>query len=156
MDWFGPTDFLTMGKNEIDHDAADSPESQLIGGPIQEKREKTAKSSPIGYVTPDDPPFLIMHGDKDNLVPLAQSEGLHEALRKAGVDSTLQVLPNQRHGFRGVDVQTPVEEFFQKHLKASKYPPDLPSGNLRRCRYLKGVFLRTIPPITDRTAPPWS
>jgi dipeptidyl aminopeptidase/acylaminoacyl peptidase len=120
VDWFGPTDFLTMGKNEIDHDAADSPESQLIGGPIQEKREKTATSSPIGYVTPDDPPFLIMHGDKDNLVPLAQSEGLHEALRKAGVDSTLQVLPNQRYGFRGVDVQTPVEEFFQKHLKASK------------------------------------
>jgi len=120
VDWYGPTDFLTMGRNEIDHDAADSPESRLVGGPIQENREKTAKASPIAYVTADDPPFLIMHGDKDNLVPLAQSERLHEALRKAGVESTLQVLPGQRHGFRDVDVQTPVETFFDRYLKPAK------------------------------------
>jgi acetyl esterase/lipase len=117
VDWFGPTDFLTMGKNEIDHDAADSPESQLIGGPIQENKEKTAKSSPLTYVSADDPPFLLMHGDQDNLVPPAQSERLQEALTKAGVKSVLKLLPGQRHGFKDVDARTPVLEFFELRLK---------------------------------------
>ena len=41
------------------HDPADSPESLLIGGAIQENRDKTARANPITYVTKDDPPFLI-------------------------------------------------------------------------------------------------
>jgi acetyl esterase/lipase len=120
VDWFGPTDFLKMGKNKIDHDAAGSPESQLIGGPIQESKDKVAKANPITYVTKDDPPFLIMHGDQDDLVPLGQSELLQEALRKAGVDSTLQVMKGQGHGFRGADAEQPVEAFFDKVLKPKK------------------------------------
>ena len=119
-DWFGPTDFLKMGQNKIDHDAANSPESQLIGGAIQENKAKVAKANPISYVTKDDPPFLIMHGDKDELVPLSQSEMLHEALQKAGVDSTLQVVKGQGHGFRGGDPEQQVEAFFDKILKAKK------------------------------------
>ncbi len=61
--------------------------------------------------------FLIMHGDKDNLVPLGQSELLHEALRKAGVASTLHVVQGAGHGFGGPEVQKMVDEFFDKHLK---------------------------------------
>ena len=117
VDWFGPTDFLKMGKNKIEHDAPGSPESQLIGGPIQENKEKVAKANPITYVSKDDPPFLIMHGDKDDLVPLSQSELLQEALQKAGVDSTLKVMAGQGHGFRGGDAEAPVEAFFDKFLR---------------------------------------
>jgi len=40
------------------HNTPDSPESQLIGGPIQENKEKVAKANPITYVTKDDAPFL--------------------------------------------------------------------------------------------------
>jgi len=120
VDWFGPTDFLKMGKNKIDHDSPHSPESQLIGGPIQENRDKTARANPITYVSKDDPPFLIMHGDKDDLVPLAQSELLHEALRKAGVETTLEVVKGQGHGFRGGDLELQVEGFFDKVLKAKR------------------------------------
>jgi acetyl esterase/lipase len=116
-DWFGPTDFLKMGQNKIDHDAANSPESQLIGGAIQENKEKVAKANPITYVTKDDPPFLIMHGDKDDLVPLSQSEMLLEALQKAGVDSKLTVLKDQGHGFRGGNPEEPVEAFFDRVLR---------------------------------------
>jgi acetyl esterase/lipase len=116
VDWFGPTDFLQMGKNKIDHDAGGSPESQLIGGPIQENKEKTAKANPIAYITKDDPPFLIMHGDKDDLVPLNQSELLHAALGKAGVESTLHVVKGGGHGFRGPELDRMIDEFFAKHL----------------------------------------
>ncbi|MBI3854907.1 MAG: alpha/beta hydrolase [Planctomycetes bacterium] len=117
VDWFGPTDFLQMGRNKIDHDAPGSPESSLIGGPIQENKEKTAKANPISYVTKDDPPFLIMHGDKDDLVPLGQSELLHAALGKAGVESTLHVVKGAGHGFGGPELYRMIEEFFDKHLR---------------------------------------
>ena len=116
-DFFGPTDFLAMGRNDLDHNAPNSPESQLIGGPIQQNRDKCARANPITYVSPDDPPFLIMHGDKDRLVPINQSELLHAALRKAGVDSTFRIVEGKGHGFGGPEIQQTVLEFFDKHLK---------------------------------------
>ncbi|MDP6041664.1 MAG: alpha/beta hydrolase fold domain-containing protein, partial [Candidatus Latescibacteria bacterium] len=57
--WFGPTDFLRMNDFEgrIDHDAAASPESKLIGAAIQENKEKVAAANPITYVSKNDPPM---------------------------------------------------------------------------------------------------
>ncbi len=124
-DWFGPTDFLRMNDfpSRIDHLAPDSPESQFIGGPVLENRDKCRQASPLTYVTPDDPPFLIMHGDKDNVVPYNQSELLYEALKKAGVEVTLYCVKGGGHGFGGAVQDTResliqmVAEFFDKHLK---------------------------------------
>jgi hypothetical protein len=66
VDYFGPTDFLQMDArrlpNGMIHDRADSPESQLIGGPIQENKEKVARANPIMYVAKNSPPILICHG----------------------------------------------------------------------------------------------
>ncbi len=122
-DFFGPTDFLTMNKTAIpsatsDHDAADSPESQLIDGPIQQFPEKVATANPITYVSPDDPPFLIVHGTLDPLVSFNQSELLLSALRKAKVDSTLITVEGGGHG-RGFGPQANefVERFFEHHLR---------------------------------------
>lgn len=120
IDGFGPTDFLRMGKNRIDHDSADSPESLLVGGPIQENREKAARANPITYVTADDPPFLIMHGDKDDLVPIGQSELLAEALQKAGVEAALHVVAGAGHGFGGRELDAKVDAFLDRHLKPAK------------------------------------
>ena len=104
-DWFGPTDFLRMNdfKGSIDHDGANSPESLFIGGPIQANEAKSQRANPIHYVTASDPPMLLMHGDKDALVPYNQSELLYEALQKAGVKSTIYKVKNGGHGFRGAD-----------------------------------------------------
>jgi acetyl esterase/lipase len=123
-DWFGPTDFCQMAAHalpdsKLDHDAAGSPESKLIGGPIQENKDKVAKANPITYVSKDDPPFLIMHGDKDNLVPHHQGEILAEALRKAGVQVTFETVKGAGHGFGGPEVMKRVEDFFDKHLKGA-------------------------------------
>jgi len=121
-DWFGPTDFTQMNKDgsTMDHDGPDSPESQLIGGPVQENKDKAARANPITYVSKNDPPFLIMHGDKDPLVPHQQSVLLHEALKKTGVEVTFHTVQGAGHGFGGPDITKMVEDFFDRHLKPAK------------------------------------
>jgi len=62
------------------------------------------KISPIDYVSADDPPTLLVHGDADELVPIANSERMHAALQEAGVKSELMVVPGAPHGlFTGQD-----------------------------------------------------
>lgn len=119
VDFFGPTDLLAMGKfpSRIAHDAADSPESRLVGGPLQEKAEAAKSASPITYVTKDDPPFLIMHGSEDPLVPFNQSERLRDALQKVGGTPLLVKVQGAGHGFGGPEVARRVEQFLQKHLR---------------------------------------
>lgn len=122
VDFFGPTDFDRIQeqageKSRLDHNAPDSPESQLIGAPITENPEKVAKANPITYITPQDPPFLIVHGDEDYVVPLGQSELLHDALQEAGIQSRLHVVKGGGHGFQDREVDVLVEQFFKEHLK---------------------------------------
>lgn len=119
-DFFGPTDFTKMSSfpSTMDHDSPDSPESKLIGGAIQENHDKARRANPITYVTKDDPPFLIVHGDKDPLVPHNQSELLHEALKNAGVEATFYTVAGGGHGgFQDPNVDPLVTKFFNKHLK---------------------------------------
>jgi dipeptidyl aminopeptidase/acylaminoacyl peptidase len=57
------------------------------------------RASPIHYVTKDDSPFLILHGEKDVKVPPAQSQMLYDRLKAAGVPATLVMVRNAGHGF---------------------------------------------------------
>ena len=122
-DWFGPADLTRMheGKSTIDHASPNSPESLLIGGTAAENPDKAKRASPITYVSGDSAPILIMHGDQDQLVPVAQSESFAAALKKAGVDVTLHVIKGAGHGgpgFNTEDVRHEVQEFFNRHLKS--------------------------------------
>jgi len=119
VDYFGPSDLLSMGKypSRMDHDSADSPESRLVGGPLQETKHAARGASPISYVSKDDPPFLIAHGTEDQLVPLNQSERLDASLRKAGVDVLLVKMVGAGHGFRNEEITRRVHAFFEKHLR---------------------------------------
>lgn len=119
-DYFGPTDFTQMSKfpGKTDHDAADSPESKLIGGPVQQNKEKAQRANPITYVSRDEPPFLIVHGDQDQSVPHNQSQLLYEALKKVGVQVKFHTVKEAGHGrFKDPAVQKIVDDFFDKHLK---------------------------------------
>ena len=124
--FFGPTNFLTMNSTAIpgatlDHDATDSPESLLIGSPIQESPEKVATANPITYVSADDPPFLNVHGTMDPLVSFNQSELLHAALQKSEVDTTLITINGGGHGRGfGPNVTEVVERFFDHHLSEKR------------------------------------
>jgi acetyl esterase/lipase len=125
-DWYGPTDFLqgdahALPNSRFKHSAPDSPWSQLIGAPIiQENKDKIALANPINFISSDDPPFLIVHGDMDNTVPYHQSVIFYEALKKAGVDVIFHTAKGSGHGFKGRNAQIVsklVHEFFDKHLK---------------------------------------
>lgn len=124
IDWFGPTDLLKMNeqatiKGPIDHNAASSPESKLIGGAIQDNKEKAERANPLKYISKDTAPFLIFHGDKDPLVPVGQSTLLHEALKKAGIESALHVIPGAAHGpgIGSPDTFEKINRFLDQHLK---------------------------------------
>jgi len=106
VDWFGPTDFLVMDScgSTMSHNGPNSPESSLVGGPIQDNKDKVALANPITYVDASDPPFLIFHGDKDPLVPYCNSELLNTALQKAGVSSRFDLISEGQHG-PGVHVE---------------------------------------------------
>jgi acetyl esterase/lipase len=122
VDWFGPTDFTKMDAagSKMKHDPADSPESRLIGGAIQENKDKCAKASPLTYVTSDDPPFLIMHGDRDPVVPIGQSELLVAALNKAKVKCVFAPVPGGSHGFVGPQHEKKVLVFLDEQLRGIK------------------------------------
>ena len=78
-----------------------------------------ADVSPIHFASADDPPVLLIHGDKDELVPLTHSERLHDALEDAGSVCELMIIEGAEHGFRGAAQQqarAATAEFFAKHL----------------------------------------
>mgnify|MGYP001574400770 CR=1 FL=1 len=56
-------------------------------------------ASPITYVTPDDPPFLLLHGEKDTVVPITQSESFEKALQAAGVEVEFVRVKEAAHSF---------------------------------------------------------
>jgi acetyl esterase/lipase len=147
-DNFGPTDFLQMDAHRLPsgmvHNAPDSPESELIGGNLQDNPEKVKNANPITYIagcgsrarTPieagppragsetvssDCPPFLVIHGDSDPLVPHHQSELLVAALKAAGVPVTFYTVKGGGHGgFTDPNVEVLTQAFFAEHLKSVK------------------------------------
>ncbi len=103
--FYPPTDFLTMDGWALQrctpatcHDGESSPESRLVGCPIQTCPEKVRAASPMHYVSPADPPIMILHGNSDPLVPHNQGESLYMALNKACLEAVFISLPTAGHG----------------------------------------------------------
>jgi acetyl esterase/lipase len=125
VDLYGPTDLLKLEEQKLpclplDGGASFLPPSLLIGCPIQECREKTATANPMTYVTADDPPFLIMHGQRDCLVPWQQSQMLYDSLRAAGVAASLYLLPTAGHAdeqFSDPRWKAVVDEFLDVNVR---------------------------------------
>ncbi|MFC6237002.1 alpha/beta hydrolase fold domain-containing protein [Longivirga aurantiaca] len=119
IDWFGPTRFVAMdaqdrerpptGEPDLpppwprEHDDPVSPESRYLGAPIQTVPELATASDPTMYVPTAAtlPPFLIVHGDGDHLVPHLQSVLLADELRAHGGKVDLRILPGFGHGGPG-------------------------------------------------------
>jgi acetyl esterase/lipase len=82
------------------------------------------KASPVTFVSPDDPPFLILQGDSDHVVPLSQSQAFYDSLTAAGVDAQLVVVQGGGHGFHTLNISPSraelsamIVEFFEEHLQ---------------------------------------
>lgn len=129
VDWFGPTDFLKMdeqltatGNGKPDHSEANSPESKVLGQKITEIPDKVKLANPETYISKDDPPFLVMHGSKDHLVPTQQSTNFAATLKKilGKKKVTLYVLQGAKHGgpeFETTENLNIVFSFLDKYLK---------------------------------------
>ena len=100
VSYYGPTDFRTMS---TDFGArAQAAITKLLGVPFQENPATYAHASPISYISPDDPPLLIFHGDSDTLVPFSQSERMREAYVRAGLKAELVKVGNASHDFEPI------------------------------------------------------
>jgi len=131
--FFPPTDFLNYGTpgfawlNRGPKDAFQAPFDFHVWNPDlkrfdvvdEEARVKIAREvSPVYHVTADDPPTLIIHGDKDILVPIQQSHLIVAKLKEAGVPCELVVKTGEAHGWRAwQDDMRTVADWFDKYLK---------------------------------------
>ena len=82
---------------------------------------QAADISPINFVSDDDPPVLLIHGDADELVPIGNSERMNAALTAANVTNEMVVIEGAAHGFRGPARERAQREsvaFFTAHLAA--------------------------------------
>ncbi|MCQ2182528.1 MAG: alpha/beta hydrolase [Bacteroidales bacterium] len=98
-DWSGPIDMLKMNCDEP-RKWGNTPEEALVGHDYADEYEQQFRAiSPITYIDPSDPPLIIFHGVKDNVVPCCQGVELFEALDKAGIRTGLHLEPEGGHGF---------------------------------------------------------
>jgi acetyl esterase/lipase len=118
VDFYGPANMLTRDPTDT---APQSRLAALLGGPVQELKERAKEASPQTHVTADDPPFLIVHGTEDPLVEYDQSVQFDAALRAAGVSSVLIRVDGGKHGnFGNPEVDQRVRAFLGKQLLGEK------------------------------------
>jgi acetyl esterase/lipase len=140
VDWYGPTENFLKLDEELhenglgipgeEHSAEDSPESLLLGRKITEVPDLVTSASPMKYITPDAPYFLIQHGRIDPGIPVQQSIHFASTLtRIAGNDKViLEILEGAQHADPAFETPENVERVFRFldcHLKVT---PQLSRG----------------------------
>lgn len=128
VDWFGPIDFLKLDEQftgtecPVNHNDADSPESRLLGAPVQSVPDLAATANAMTYVSSDDAPFFIQHGSADCNIPPVQGQNLADALAAAigSENVTFTLLDGAGHGgdaFNSAENVALVLEFLNTHLQ---------------------------------------
>lgn len=119
VDMFGPADFSLF-------EFSGSDKAMSIFGAAEGTDPIFVRASPVTWASSDDPPFLILHGDSDPVVPLAQSQSLYDHLHAVGVPVELVIVKNAGHGFRPIggeidpsrrEIAALIAAFFDRSLK---------------------------------------
>ncbi len=116
VDFYGPSDLSSLKSSEDPK----ANESILLGASPLTRPDLAKIASPVTYVDKNDPPFLIIHGEKDESVPNRQSKLLSAWLTVMGVENELIIVPNAPHYGEMFDVdtiRTKVIGFLKNHLK---------------------------------------
>jgi dipeptidyl aminopeptidase/acylaminoacyl peptidase len=115
VDFYGPAELILFpGAND-----AKSPEGLLIGAAPLARPDLAKAASPVTYVDKNDPPFLIIHGEKDELVSPKQSQLLSAWLNVTGVQNELIIVKDAPHFgvmFDAEDIRNKVMSFLKKEL----------------------------------------
>lgn len=121
VDMFGPSDLT----RDFEGGAGSRLGSEVFGT-SDLSSPALEEASPLTHVSADDPPFLILHGEDDRLVPLDQSQLLYDAMLAAGVPAELVVVKNAGHSFKPEggrpepgreEISRMIVEFFSRELK---------------------------------------
>jgi acetyl esterase/lipase len=120
VDMYGPTDLTVL------FEGANPRLMEQVFGTSDRNSETLQKASPVNWVSSDDPPFLILHGERDPLVPVSQSQIFYEKLQAAGVPATFVIVKNAGHGFAPLggpispsrqELTKMIADFFDQYLK---------------------------------------
>lgn len=126
-DYYGPTDLQAIPKGFASTKAgiafgtliANSrfcPISEFLGCSMWKDSDKCRAANPITYIRKRTAPFIILHGEKDQTVPLNQSLLLYEALKKHNTEAELVIIKNKGHEFSDSQADSKMIEFFTRHL----------------------------------------
>lgn len=120
VDIYGPTDLTAMYAMD------NSPHIEHVFGTTDPESQLIKLASPVTYVSSDDPPFLIIHGEDDEVIQPDQSQALYQRLAEAGVPAELLVVKNCGHCFKAVggdisptryEITRRMADFFDRYLK---------------------------------------
>jgi len=116
VDYYGPTDLTKLagpfpGGNPVD---------KLLGGKVENNLQLAAAASPVTYVDKNSPPVLVLHGDRDGIVPVSQSYRFADVMRKAGANCELVIVHRANHGgaeFQSHPMVQRLTSFLERHNK---------------------------------------
>ena len=97
-DWSGPVDLTAMDCGEHMTMGENSPEDVLLNSKLDKEPDKYLSLSATNYIDSYDPPIIIFHGEKDNVVPCCQGKQFYEQLTAAGVKTEATFVPEGSHG----------------------------------------------------------
>lgn len=134
VDLYGLSDLTKVGADfspevQAKHRSAGATEALWVNGSpvfggedggILANPEKVKAANPLSYISDQTPPFLLMHGDQDQVVSPSQTELLHQALLKHHIESTRYIVPGAVHGgdyWIQPEVMQVILHFFDTHLK---------------------------------------
>ncbi|HYW79123.1 MAG TPA: alpha/beta hydrolase [Thermoguttaceae bacterium] len=116
----GPADWSLLSTLEHKHPAYRQLLGYEPGTPAEQMDAKAKKDvSPISFVSSDDPPVMLVHGNKDDIVPIEHARNVHERLKSVGVKTELVVIEGANHGVAGGGPQAAkqAEAFVREQLR---------------------------------------
>ena len=123
VDWFGQSDLVANAtRSWLEKEVLPPPfELAFLGVDGSSTAGLAASASPLRHISAAAPPFLIVHGDRDRVTPIAESAALHDSLVRAGAESTLVVLGgagHESHTFDRADHLAMTAAFLLQHLQS--------------------------------------
>lgn len=90
--------------------------TKLLGGPLKTKQDVARQASAATFISEDDPPFLLVHGTADPVVPVDQATSFFERQKKVGIKTTMIAIEGGGHVIYGDEIFQRVRAFFDREL----------------------------------------
>jgi acetyl esterase/lipase len=116
VDFYGPSELVSLITKSSNTEDPQIPENMLLGYSPITRPDLAKRASPVTYVDKNDPPFLIIHGEKDDSVPPTQSKLLNSWLKINGINTELIIVKDAPHYGEMFDIE-PIRDKIITFLK---------------------------------------